>query len=308
MAPGSDDLSHIHEPVLVQEVLDFLALERSPDGLVVDGTAGAGGHAAAILRAHVGVRLVGLDRDPEILPIAAERLATFGSRVRLLHRSYADMAAVLAEEGLERPAGILLDVGVSSLQLDDPRRGFSFRASGEALDMRFDASGDEATADDWVNHAEERELVRVLREYGEEPRALAVARAIVRARPIRTIGELHAIVQRSALRMRRHDPATRTFQALRIAVNDELGHLERGLTAALALLAPEGRLVVLCFQSGEERLVKAAFREAAREGRGRILTKKPVRATPGEVRRNPRARPARLRAFEAAAEEGKLGA
>ncbi|MDA1195068.1 MAG: 16S rRNA (cytosine(1402)-N(4))-methyltransferase RsmH [Planctomycetota bacterium] len=307
MAPGSDDLSHVHEPVLVQEVLAFLALERSPGGLVVDGTVGAGGHAAAILRAHPDVRLLGIDRDPAILTHAAQRLAPFGDRVRLVHRSYAELAEVLAEAGESAPAGVLLDVGVSSLQLDDPSRGFSFRGGEHAPDMRFDSSSSDATAGELINHASERNLARILFELGDEPRARSVARAIVAARPITTVAQLREVVARSALRVRRHDPATRTFQALRIAVNDELGHMERGLDVALRQLATGGRLVVLCFQSAEERLVKTAFREAARERRGRILTKKPVRATSEEVRRNPRARPARLRAFEAGSNEEREG-
>jgi 16S rRNA (cytosine1402-N4)-methyltransferase len=300
MPPGSDGLSHVHEPVLVQEVLAHLALERHPEGLVVDGTVGAGGHAAAILRAAPGVRLVGLDRDPEILPIAARGLEVFGSRFLLLQRSYEEIAEVLAEEGLDAPCGVLLDLGLSSFQLDDAQRGFSFRVADALPDMRFDRSGAGQGAKDLLDHAEPRELVRILREYGEEPRAQAVARAIVRARPIRDVGHLCEVVRRHAWRGRRHDPATRVFQALRIAVNDELGHLRRGLPAALEALAPGGRLVVLCFQSGEERLVKAAFREGAQAGHGRVLTRRPVRASAEEIHRNPRARAARLRAYEAA--------
>ncbi|MDF1699960.1 MAG: 16S rRNA (cytosine(1402)-N(4))-methyltransferase RsmH [Planctomycetota bacterium] len=307
MAPGSDDLSHVHEPVLVQEVLAYLALERMPTGLVVDGTVGAGGHATAILHAHPETRLVGLDRDPEILTHAAARLAPFGDRAQLVHGSYADLDQVLMERALPAPAGILLDVGVSSLQLDDLSRGFSFKGEDALPDMRFDPTGEEQTAADLVNHASERELADILHFHGEEPRARAVARAIVHARPITTIGQLREVVRRSAFRVRRHDAATRSFQALRIAVNDELGHFERGLRTALEALGEGGRLVVLCFQSAEERLVKDAFREAKRAGRGRILTKKPVRATQEEIRRNPRARPARLRAFEVSENAAREG-
>lgn len=307
MAPGSDDLSHVHEPVLVREVLSYLALAAHPDGLVVDGTVGAGGHAAAILAAHEGVRLLGLDRDPAILVHARARLEGFASWVQLVHRSYAELGDVLAEQGLPAPAGILLDVGVSSLQLDDLTRGFSFKGEDALPDMRFDATGAERTAADLVNHASERELADILHEYGEEPRARAVARAIVQARPITTIGRLRDVVRSAAFRVRRHDAATRSFQALRIAVNDELGHFARGLAVALDALADGGRLVVLCFQSAEERLVKDAFRAAKRAGRGRILTKKPVRATEEEIRRNPRSRPARLRAFEVCADGAREG-
>ncbi len=285
---------------MVQEVLDYLGLSDPATGevLIVDGTVGAGGHAAALLKARDGVSLLGLDRDPAILEHAERRLAPFGARVRLAHASYEDLPAVLAAEGLPAPGGVLLDVGVSSLQLDDPTRGFSFRADDEVPDMRFDATSDEPTAQDLLNHVKERELARILQEYGEEPRARSVARAIVQQRPILTVGQLSEIVRRHAQRIRRIDPATRTFQALRIAVNDELGHFERGLGVAIDCLRPHGRLVVLCFQSAEERLVKSAFRAAKLAGKGQILTKKPVRATAEEVRRNPRARPTRLRAFE----------
>jgi 16S rRNA (cytosine1402-N4)-methyltransferase len=308
-APDRDALSHIHEPVLVKEVLAHLfAAEDSPEAgntptLVVDGTVGMGGHAAAVLEARPEARLLGLDRDPEALRIAGERLAPFGRRVSLEKASYADLEQVLAHRAEGAPRAVLLDLGVSSLQLDAPGRGFSFRQGDEALDMRFDPAAGGPTAQELVNHASEEDLVRWLAEYGEEPRARAVARALVRARPLRTAGEVAEVARRHALRGRRHDPATRTFQGLRIAVNDELGHLERGLRAALTSLATGGRLVVLAFHSGEERRVKEAFREAVREGRGRVLTKKPVRAGVGEVRRNPRARAARLRAFEVAQPE-----
>lgn len=301
MTPGSDDLSHVHEPVMVQEVLDYLGLLRPTQGagLLVDGTVGAGGHAKALLAAHAGVQLLGLDRDPAILEHARRRLADYAERVMLIRASYMDLPTLLEERALPAPAGVLLDLGLSSLQLDDMSRGFSFRGEDEIPDMRFDATDDDAnTAQYLLNHAPERELARILHEYGEEPRARAVARAIVRARPIQSVRALREVAQRHALRGRRHHPATRTFQALRIAVNEELLHLKYGLERAIDALAVGGRLVVLCFQSGEERLVKDAFREAKRAGKGQILTKKPVRATQEEVRRNPRARPTRLRAFE----------
>ena len=300
MSPASDDLSQFHEPVLLDEVLEYLGLRQDPtrEGLIVDGTVGAGGHAAAILEAGPGLRLLGLDRDPVALALAARRLAPFGERALVEQASYAEVNDVLARRGQPAPIGVLLDLGLSSMQLDDPERGFSFRSADAVPDMRFDAGGAEATAQDLLNHASERDLQEILWEYGDEPRARAVARAIVRARPILTVGQLTDVVRASALRVKRHDPATRTFQALRIAVNDELGHLERGLEAALDCLAPGGRLVVLCFQSGEERRVKKAFRAAFLAKRGLVLTRKPVRATREEVRRNPRARPTRLRAFE----------
>lgn len=299
MPPDPNDLSHIHEPVLVEEVLAHLVTPglRAGGGLLVDGTVGGGGHAAALLDAVPDLQVLGLDRDPAALAAATGNLRRFGERVRLLHASFADLEQVLERLGAPAPAGVLLDLGLSSLQIDDPGRGFSFRAGDVAPDMRFDPTSDDPDASTLLDRASERDLARWLREYGEEPRAAAVARAIVRARPIRSVEHLRAVVNRAALRVRRHDPATRTFQALRIAVNDEFGHVERGLRAALRCLAAAGRLVVLCFHSGEERLVKAAFREAVAQERGRVLTRKPVRATSEEVRRNPRARPARLRAF-----------
>jgi len=305
MSPDSNDLSQFHEPVLVREVLSYLGLSDNPDvhGLLVDGTVGAGGHARAILEAAPGVRLLGLDRDPVALDLATRRLASFGKRARIEHASYADVAEVLQRTASPAPIGMLLDLGLSSMQLDDLGRGFSFRGVDALPDMRFDPTSVEANAHELLNHASERDLQKILWEYGEEPRARAVARAIVRARPIQTVGQLAEVVRSAALRMRRHDAATRTFQGLRIAVNAELDHLGRGLEAAIDCLAPGGRLVLLCFQSGEERLVKTAFRAAFLAKRGLVLTRKPVRATQEEVRRNPRARPTRLRAFEKARDD-----
>jgi 16S rRNA (cytosine1402-N4)-methyltransferase len=299
--PAADDLSQLHRPVLLGEVLAHLAgtgLEI-PGAVLVDGTVGLGGHAQAVLEAYGEVRLLGLDRDPEALALCGRRLARFGARVRLVKGSYADLADALARAGWPAPRAVLLDVGVSSLQLDAPERGFSFRGGSALPDMRFDATSSEPTAADLVNEASEAELARILFEEGGEPKARAVARALVRERPFHTVERLAEVIRRAALRGKRIDPATRSFQGLRIAVNDELGHLKRGLEAALAALAPGGRLLVTAFH-GEERAVKAAFREAARAGRGRSLTKKPIRSSEQEARKNPRARPARLRVFEMA--------
>lgn len=310
MGPAADDLSHLHRPVLLAEVLQHLgnAGLDLPDAVLVDGTVGLGGHAEGLLGAHGTLRLLGLDRDPAALAIAKARLQGFGARVVLEHASYVDLAAALARHGWPRPRGVLLDLGVSSLQLDDAARGFSFRGSSELADMRFDPSGDDPTAAEWVNRAPEDELVRVLTDYGGEPRARAVARALVKGRPFSSVGRLAAAVRSAALRTQRIDPATRTFQALRMAVNDEPGHLVRGLDAALRALAPGGRLAVIAFHSGEERLVKAAFRAAVAEGLGRVVTKKPIRSSEAEARQNPRARPARLRVFEASVEgDAKAG-
>jgi 16S rRNA (cytosine1402-N4)-methyltransferase len=284
----------------VNEVLEHLGARPPHDAgsLFVDGTVGLGGHAEAVLEARGDATLLGLDRDPEALGRAAERLGRFGARVRLVHASYADLGDVLARERLGAPAAVLLDLGVSSMQLDDPSRGFSFRAGDAPPDMRFDRTEDAPTALDLVNVLDEETLAALLREHGGEPRARAVARSLVRARPLRTLGELADAVRRAALVTRRLDPATRSFQALRIAVNREMEHLERGLAAAFGATTPRGRVVVISFHSGEDRRVKEAMRAAAREGRARLLTRKPIRPTEEEVRGNPRARPARLRAVE----------
>lgn len=299
MPPGPDDLSHLHRSVLVDEVLQHLAPEGPLGGLVVDGTVGYGGHAEAMLSAWPASRLLGLDRDPIALEHGRARLAPFGARVRLLHASYADLHEVLGEAGEGRPRAVLLDLGVSSPQLDVGTRGFSFRALDAPADMRFDPTSGGETAADLVNRLPEADLSRLIFEQGGERRARAVARALVSARPVATVGDLVAAIRRIVRRDASGvDPATRTFQALRIAVNDETGHLSRGLSGALEALEPGGRLAVICFHSGEERLVKEAFREAARAGRARIVTKKPIRPTEDETRRNPRARPARLRVAE----------
>jgi len=302
MDPAAGDLSQFHRPVLLGEVLAHLAgtgLENQ-GAVLVDGTVGLGGHAQALLETYGEARLLGLDRDPEALALCGRRLARFGARVRLVKGSYADLVDALARAGWPAPRAVLLDVGVSSLQLDSPERGFSFRGGAALPDMRFDATSSEPTAAELVNEAAEADLARILFEHGGEPKARAVARAIVRGRPFTTVEHLAEVIRRAALRGKRIDPATRSFQGLRIAVNDELGHLERGLRAALGALAPGGRLLVIAFHSGEERAVKAAFREAAHAGRGRSVTKKPIRSSEQEARSNPRARPARLRVFEVA--------
>jgi 16S rRNA (cytosine1402-N4)-methyltransferase len=303
MAPGQDDLSQFHDPVMVEEVLEHLLPDDAADpsvgsGLFVDGTVGAGGHAAALLERAPSAQLIGLDRDEFAVTLARKRLAPHGARARVFQRSYADLAEVLAEAGAPAPIGILLDLGLSSMQVDDPERGFSFRFPDAAPDMRFDATSEADSAAEWLNRASEHDIFIALSVYGGEPRARAVARALVAARPIMTVGQLANVIRGHAVHLKRIDAATRSFQGIRIAVNDEFGHLERGLRAAIEALAPRGRLVVLCFHSGEERLVKEAFRVAKREGKGHILTKKPIRAMESEVRRNPRARPTRLRAFQ----------
>jgi 16S rRNA (cytosine1402-N4)-methyltransferase len=290
---------------MVSEVLGHLFDDEAParPTLVVDGTVGLGGHALAVLERSAATRVLGLDRDAEALTLARERLAAHTARVRLVQASYAELADVLSACEEEAPWGVLLDLGASSLQFDDPARGFSFRAPSPDVDMRFDRTSEGPTALELVNELPEAELSRIVHEYGEEPRARAVARAIVEARPITDGARLVEVVRRNAWRTRRHDAATRTFQALRIAVNEEYEHIERGLGAALDVVAPNGRVVVLSFHSGEDRLVKNAFRDAAKAGRGAVRTKKPQRPSEGEVRENPRARPAKLRAFERSANQ-----
>jgi 16S rRNA (cytosine1402-N4)-methyltransferase len=280
--------------VLVDEVVALLAPSRG--GLFVDCTVGLGGHAAALLEAGAD-RLLGLDRDAEALALAAARLAPWGDRVELVHADYRRLAEVLAVRGIDRVAGVLADLGVSSFQLEAQGRGFSFRRD-EPLDMRMDRSAG-PTAADLLAAIDERELADVISRYGEERHARRIARAIVRARasgPIRTTGELAAVVRRAAGGRRgRIDPATRTFQALRIHVNRELEGLDAFLEQAAAHLAPGGRLAVIAFHSLEDRIVKHTFRRL--EG-VRVLTRRPIAASEDEVARNPRARSARLRAVE----------
>ena len=297
----------IHRPVMRAEAVRFLAPDRG--GIYVDGTVGLGGHAAAILAAGPEVRLIGIDRDPQALRYAAARLAQFGDRVRLVHGNYRDLAEILSDLGIDAIDGFLLDLGLSSLQLDAPERGFSFRADGP-LDMRMDPT-QKTSAADLVNEASVEELARILRDYGEERFAGRIARAIVAARPIETTRALAEIVRRAIPRRfheRRIDPATRTFQALRIAVNDELRNLQDGLAAGFAALRPGGVIVVISFHSLEDRIVKRFFRKLATPRyeslapgpplppQAEVLTKKPLRPSEEEIGENPRARSAKLRA------------
>jgi 16S rRNA (cytosine1402-N4)-methyltransferase len=284
-----------HVPVLLDEVLELLAVR--PGGLWVDGTVGLGGHAAALLRVTApDGRLLGLDRDSETLERARAALGPMSDRARLEAGDYREIPERL---GGERADGIVLDLGISSAQLDDPARGFSFQADGP-LDMRMDRSQGE-TAADVVNHLPEKELADLIYVNGEERASRRIARAIVRARdraPIRTTVELAEIVRRAAPRGARRGlhPATRTFQALRIHVNRELDGLGPAFERIAGCLAPTGRMAVIAFHSLEDRAVKTAFRTLARQ-RFRLLTKKPVRPSEAETRRNPRARSARLRAL-----------
>ena len=274
-----------HEPVMVDEVLRFLGQATT----VMDMTLGAGGHAEALLASGVE-RVVGLDRDPVAIELATARLARFGERFAAVQTRFSDVPAE------NRVDGVLYDLGVSSMQLDRPERGFSYRAAGP-LDMRMGPDGERAM--DIVNTAPEEELARIVFQYGEERRSRRVAAAIVRARsrsPIETTDELAGVVA-SALGARRGGPhpARRTFQALRIAVNRELEELSASLPRAVDILAPGGRVIVIAYHSLEDRIVKRFLNDAPDL---EILTKKPLRPSAVEAARNPRARSAKLRAAE----------
>ncbi len=291
-----------HVPVLLKEAIDFLAIRRG--GTYIDATVGLGGHSYEIAK-RLGApgRLIAVDKDPAALEAARitlrppPELAGDWPKVELIHGSFADLA------NDQRPTtidGLLADLGVSSLQLDNAERGFSFQAEGP-LDMRMNTQSGE-TAEQVVNQVDEVTLGNLIYELGEERRSRRIARAIVRSRPIRTTAQLAEIVSAAARPMnqaeRRIHPATRTFQALRIFVNRELDDLRKLLEAAPQLLKPGGRLVIISFHSLEDRIVKDALREGAKQGGYKLLTKKPVTASEEEIDRNPRSRSAKLRAAE----------
>jgi 16S rRNA (cytosine1402-N4)-methyltransferase len=288
-----------HEPVMVAAVVTLLAPERG--GVFVDCTVGLGGHSRALLDAGAS-KVLGLDRDEEALRIASEALAAFGDRVELVHADFRDLNHVLDDRGIARVAGALADLGVSSMQLDGEGRGFSFRRD-EPLDMRMDRSAG-PTAADLVAKAGEEDLANIIFQYGEERYSRRIARAIVAARrtaPVRTTAQLADIVRRAIPRRgyQRIDPATRTFQALRIAVNRELEGLEKFLIDASVRLLRGARLVVISFHSLEDRMVKHVFRALERgEAALRVLTKRPLEPGEDEIAQNPRARSAKLRAIE----------
>jgi 16S rRNA (cytosine1402-N4)-methyltransferase len=289
----------LHEPVMVRETLALL--DPSRGGLFVDATVGLGGHSRALLEGGAS-RVLGLDRDPEALRIAAETLAAFAGRVELVHADYRDLGRVLDERGIDRVQGALGDLGVSSMQLDAEGRGFSFRRD-EPLDMRMDRSRGPSAAD-LVRDAEEGELADVIFRFGEERYSRRVARAIVASRggaPIETTGALAAIVRRAVPHRghQRIDPATRTFQALRIWVNRELEGLDAFLANAARRLLASARLAVITFHSLEDRIVKHTFRAIEKADEGlRVVTRRPLSPGDGELERNPRARSAKLRAIE----------
>jgi 16S rRNA (cytosine1402-N4)-methyltransferase len=292
-----------HVPVLFDVALEFLRIR--PDGAYADCTLGLAGHAEGILR-RLGPegRLIGFDRDPEALAIAKERLesvsAEMGSQAPgliLIGKAFSSIAAHVAPASLD---GLLADFGVSSLQLNEARRGFSFQADGP-LNMRMDMRTDSEsgpTAEQVVNEMEERELANLIYEYGEERRSRTVARAIVRGRPVTSTSQLARIVASAVPPMKHLHPATRTFQALRIYVNRELEEIRALLEAAPELLKPSARLVVISFHSLEDRIAKDNLREGARQGIWNVLTRKPVTADEEEIENNPRSRSAKLRAAE----------
>jgi len=304
----------VHEPVMREEVLSWLAIRET--GVYVDGTIGGGGHAHAILE-NTGARLIGIDRDAEAISAARQRLDSFQSRITLVRGNFADLAWVLEGLNIEKVDGVILDLGVSSHQLDAAHRGFSFSRPAP-LDMRMDRDA-KIRAYDIVNGFTPSELEKVIRLYGEEKMAGRIARAIVQRRqvsPIETTAELaQLIVQVMPQSMKRQKihPATRTFQAIRIAVNRELDALASGIHAAVAALSAGGRLGVISFHSLEDRMVKHTFLDLAascvcpkdiprcvcnRQAVVKVLTRKAVTPSPEEIRRNPRARSAKLRVAE----------
>jgi len=308
----------IHEPVLLSEVLEYLRPNRG-DGVFVDATVGLGGHSEALLERYPEARLIGIDRDPEALERSKERLSRFGDRVTLVRGRHESLIEILKQlqldgRGVEAVSGLLADLGVSSMQLDDAARGFSFRFEGP-LDMRMGAEG--RSAADLVNVLDEHELATILRDYGEEKMARGIARAIVRAReeaPIVTTTRLSEVIRTvKRPRYREIDPSTLTFQALRIATNEELIGLDRFVDDAVSVLESGARIGLISFHSLEDRIVKRAFRRLGGEctcppnlpvcGCGakseiEILTGRPVTASEEEEGRNPRARSAKLRVAE----------
>ncbi|HUE19627.1 MAG TPA: 16S rRNA (cytosine(1402)-N(4))-methyltransferase RsmH [Stellaceae bacterium] len=309
MNPASSD-TEAHVPVLLAEAV--AALGPHDGALYLDGTFGAGGYSRALLEA-ARCRVVAFDRDPDAVRRGADLARRYPDRLTLIEGRFSEMETLLKPLGITAVSGVALDLGVSSMQLDEAERGFSFRDDGP-LDMRMARSGE--TAADLVNTLSETALTTIIRDYGEERFARRVARAILAKRaqaPITRTGELAAIVRRAVPEAGHIDAATRTFQALRIAVNDELGELERGLIAAERLLSPGGRIAVISFHSLEDRIVKAFLRtrsaEAPRASRHApdaqgpassftLINRKPIAASEAETQRNPRARSARLRAAE----------
>ena len=307
-----DDVSFVHQPVLLKESVDALAAR--PGGRYVDCTVGGGGHAEAILQNCLpGGRLLGIDADAEVVDFARNRLGRFQDSLTLVHGSYADLGDILHRYEFGPVDGIIFDLGLSSLQLEASGRGFSFRRD-EPLDMRFDGTTPGPTAATIVNRSSEQELARLLREYGEERRSRAIARALVENRPFESAAHLaQAVVRRAGPSRGGIHPATRTFQALRIAVNGELENLRTGLRQAVDALKPGGRLVVISYHSLEDRIVKQTFRTESQDcvcppelvqcvcdhrARLSVVHRKTITPTVEEKVRNPRSRSARMRAAQ----------
>ncbi len=319
-----EEFSHL--PVMAREVVDlFLAV---PEGMIVDCTVGGGGHSAVLLDARPDVRVLGLDRDTDAVEAARSRLARFGDRVKVVHGGFERLGALVGQHGEGVPVmGILMDLGVSSVQLDRPERGFSYRFDAP-LDMRMDAK-QTLTATEVVNGYEESELAAVISQYGEERFARRIARAIVQARPVLSTRELADIVRDAipaATRRRGPHPARRTFQAIRMEVNRELPNLADGLDESVHVIGPGGRVLVLAYHSLEDRLVKERFARWAGNDADhrapaklpveptrphtlvRAITRKPLRPSPEEIATNPRAESARLRAVERLGDRPELAA
>ena len=286
----------LHTPVLAEAIVEWLRVK--PEGTYVDATVGTGGHALGILQRLTAGRFVGMDRDPQALAIARGRLKQFERQVTLVHTDFSKIADVVDDLKLPKLDGVIADLGVSSLELDTPERGFSFRWGGP-LDMRMNPDYP-FVAEEIVNHWPETQLADVLYKFGEEHESRKIARAIVRARPIRDTEHLATVVAgaRKARGRQRLHPATKTFLALRIAVNRELEELGQFLSRAPATLSSGARWAILSYHSLEDRMVKRAFQELARTGDFTILTRKVVQASEEEVRSNPRARSAKLRVIE----------
>jgi 16S rRNA (cytosine1402-N4)-methyltransferase len=284
----------MHVPVMLAEVLEYLAVR--PDGIYVDATAGLGGHTAAIAERLTTGRVIALDRDAESLELARKNTEQFADRIRYQQARFSELRRALMGLGVERVDGLLADLGVSRYQLTEPERGFTLAASGP-LDMRMDRTAGD-TAADVVNTTNERQLADLIYQLGEERRARRIARAIVRARPIRDTLHLARVVEEAAPRTGRLHPATQTFMALRRAVNREVEELNALLEAAPDAVASGGRIVLITFMSLEDRQVKEAFRRLAQQERARILTRHVLKPSEEEIQSNPASRSAKLRAVE----------
>jgi 16S rRNA (cytosine1402-N4)-methyltransferase len=282
----------MHYPVLAAEAIDYLAIR--PDGIYIDATSGLGGHTAEIARRLESGCVIAADRDAESLEMSKRNTAEWSDRIRFVQSNFSELAARVSEIETGRVNGLLADLGVSRYQLTEPSRGFSILADGP-LDMRMDRN-QRLTAADLVNFTAEKAIADLIFKYGEERRARRIARAIVRARPIRSTRHLADVVERAVPRTGPLHPATRTFMAIRMAVNEEQRELDRLLESVPELVAAGGRVVIISFMSLEDRKVKESFRALARAGRAELLTKKPVTPSDDEIRNNPPSRSAKLRA------------